>query len=482
MKKLICVILLLVISMSFASCKKEENGNTVLNVYASIDYKSVLTHSPNDKQANLMKWVKETFESENKGVTVNYQVKGWGDALNSAMLKDLNTSGKNAPDIFIGEEYVRNFISLGTFAEIKLDESIESDIIPAVKDYISKDGKIYAAPLYTGTYGISINTKVLRVVGVLDKNNEVTQNFKDALKATVGNSAYQQVDDIDDVNPLCPETWEDLLLICQYIKNYFDENNQVNNGAMVLSNIKGDSRWKTLAWLRTAGADYADKDGKPDVYGENAVKAYEMIRSLSQTASSYTGIVNATGGTQAMYSAFFGGKAAYIIEGAELLARSYQYPSFNDADLYTAELPCYEFNVTEKKGNALVGTVYYSINKNKPENYEIQNKFINFLMSEKTMYEFYEKDMRIPTRTSVLRSEKISEGGEMYNARLQPFFKAVLSDEYSFSGGLVGFSNNAALVWEKWESYIGKVYGGSGQISSMLEKLQSEMLSVYNRK
>ena len=89
--------------------------------------------------------------------------------------------------------------------------------------------------------------------------------------------------------------------------------------------------------------------------------------------------------------------------------------------------------------------------------------------------------MRNPTRTSVLRSEKIAEGGKMNNARLQPFFKAVLSDEYSFSGGLVGFSNNAALVWEKWESYIGTVYGGSGQISSMLEKLQSEMLSVYNR-
>ena len=481
MKKFLLLFMVALLALTgLAGCgeEPEQNGKVRLNVYASMDYRNVLKASPNDKQALLMKWIEETFEERNQDIDINFQNKGWGEELNSTLVRDLNLSGDLAPDVVFGEEYVRNFIERGSFAALELGEELEQDLIDAVKDYVSKDGKIYAVPSHTGTYGLSINMAALRNAGVLDSSNQVTQNFREALAETVGDPNYQQVDEISAVDPLQPETWEDLLLICQYIKNYYAAQGDNRNGGMTMSNIKGDSQWKALAWMRTAGGDFADASGAPALNSEANLKAFEMMRAFSRTAGS-NGIAGTVDGTQLMYSNFFNGRAAYIVEGAELLARSYQYSSFNDADLATAELPRYESDLTGKKGNALVGTVYYSINAKKSENYAYSLRFIQFLLSEETQRQYYEMDRRIPVRKSILNDESLISG-ENAEPRMAAFLEPLKSDEYQFSGGLTGFSNNAAQIWDEWTSFTSRLYGTT-DLKTAADAAQEEMLKYFNR-
>ena len=67
------------------------------------DYKSILKNSKtkNDKSAQLTKYVVDKFEAEHPGKTIVLQDKGWGSALNEALMRANMTN--TLPDI-IGEE------------------------------------------------------------------------------------------------------------------------------------------------------------------------------------------------------------------------------------------------------------------------------------------------------------------------------------------------------------------------------------------
>ncbi len=419
------------------------------------DYKNILKVNPKDKQSLFTETVVKGFEEENPGVSLTLRNKGWGDALNRELV--LAIAGNTMPDVTVGEQYVPVYVDNDHFEALDLGQDIIDDLLSQTKSVAMKGGKVYAAPVWTGSFGLTINKVVLREAGVLGANDVPAQKYTDA-----------------GIDPLAPTTWEDLLTICQDIRTYFTTRVPADEykGGILMSATGEGSAWRALPFMRSAYGEMVDENGVVEMDTPENLKAFEMMRELSKTSPS--GSLSSIN-EDAIWELFFNSKAAYIVDGIDTITRVTNY-AFEEGDVISVEIPTFEEDGV--KANCLVGTGYYSISKNSTKK-DIALKFIKYLLSDSVQLGMMREDMRVPTRLSILNGSEIKTLAN-YDA-MQPYLIPFTDESYNFNGAIPAFLDNPVQIWEKWNAFIKRVLSNEGSLQTLLTNAHSDMLEAQQR-
>lgn len=489
----VCALAALMGVFVFAGCRNNSGGGDGSSINVRVvapliyNYEDVLQLRPNDKQALLTKEIMEGFSKEYPEIEVNLTQSDWGDALNSSLISDLNNRGPSAPDILVGEQYVHSYIEDKVFAELDLETGLDgqplaSDLITQCDAVAKMDGKYYAIPIATGTYGLNINLSMLRECKIIDAENAVNPAWRTAVEPFVAAAESEgfTVSDASELNPLEPTTWEDLMVICRFIRAFYDKevtvggegytgNSGSSRGGMMIEKRSGESNWQAMPFLRTAGGDFVDSEGVVAVGDSKNEKAFRMMHELYLTA-----------GTSAIISAssdyltqFFGSYGAYGVFAQEIVTRAYLY-DFADEDVLAVKLPTYADGGVYS--NSMVGSLYMSVNANRTANLESSLTFIKYLLSEEVQLRIVELDGRVPVRQSLLNSDKIKQLSNY--EKLKPFLD--MYNEWDFEGQLVGFSRNPVEIWAAWDLFVGTLYSENFNLAEALAECQTNMLAAQN--
>lgn len=462
--KAICVTLAACFALTLSACGGGgtsgggKNALTVWTVSPLVSgYNNILRTNPNHANAKMTKDIIETFENANPGVRINLVEKGWGQQLNQELVKAI--AGGNQPDVTVGEQYVPLYIKNGYFEELDFSEELSNDIIGAAKAVATDaNGKFYAAPVFTSSFALIVNKNVLIESKMIDSNGAV-------LDAELAEK---------NINPLEPEYWEDLLLICRKIKAYYMGQGEEFKGGILLSNTTEGGAYRALAYQRSAGGEISSDGETIEMDTPQNKKAFELMRDLAATAPKNS---VSTTSEDILWTTYFlnkDSKAAYILDGNELLARS----TLGDGVVTAVELPTFKDSVG-KKSNVLVGSVYLSIlKKSSNAKYDIAKKFLDYMMSEEVQLKIMKTNMRVPTRNSIINGEAIRKLDNY--AQMQTFIKPIISDEYEFNGSVPCFMKNSGSVWTQYNYFLSDVLKSNKDISSLLTSVQSAMTKAYN--
>ncbi len=406
-------------------------GGTNLVVWAHnplvYNYKTILRSNPGDAAANLTKRIIDDFKEVYPDVRVDLSNHGWAQTLNSNMLMAMQSA--TPVGVLYGETYIQSNINKDYLAE--LDTGYYAQRIPATTlSYAQRDGKTYGVPVITGSFALIINKEVLKEAGILDASYAPSAAW-----------AGKQ--------PLAPQTFEDLLEICEAIKSYYVGKGVNDKGGMLLTASPDDSPWRALAVMRAAGGDLLNQGGGFDLTSPANKKAFAMLRALVKTSPDRS-IYDLE--TNDQFARFNRNEAAYLIDGIDPITRSVGMPSENK--IVTAEIPV--FSGAEKKSNVVVGTVYYSVAK-RSEKKDIAEAFIKHLLKPEYQKEYLKTQLRIPTVTAVLESADITAAEYSYSL-MQNFLKPFQDESYDFRGGIPSFDKNTGNIWSKWETFIIKLY------------------------
>ena len=423
------------------------------------NYQTVLATNPTDPDALLTKSVIEGFQQATvseeypQGIRVVIQNHGWGTDLSQAL--DTAIGSDTMPDITVGEQFVKTYINNNHFLPIEMDETLVNDFVDEAQSVIFKGDKIYAVPFLTGSFVLNINKAALADFGILNSDYTVNQDWQS---------------EHPDWNPLAPETWEELLGICEYIHGLNGQ--QVNGktlngvGGMLMNATEEDSSWRALVFMRTAGGDIGTSDGTVTMDTPENKKAFEMMRAFVATAPSRS--INSST-TNEMWNTFlFNDRAAYTIDGNDILTNA-EVLGRRD-DFAVAEIPTYEENGI--RANVMVGTGYYSIS-NQTDKYDLCVEFLEYILQPEIQRDFMEATNRLSARKSVLDSQEVTELSNY--ADLQVFMKPFQDDTYEFEGGLPTFDNRPADVWDQWNTFITDLLRTDKELSGIMRTAQSEM-------
>jgi len=448
-------------AVMFAACGDKDGGKTTLTVWVAApllhNYEQVLKTQPNNKQAQVSKEIFDMYAAEFPHINLQLRNNGWSSDLNQALTRAI--AGNTAPDVTVGEIYVPAYIANKHFVALEMGAALENDIIEQTAAFgKGADGKWYAAPVCTGTFGLSINVDVLKDSQILNADESV----RDADLIQKG---------IDPLNPLY---WEDLLLICQKIRDYFvNVAGDSYKGGMLLNNTVTGGPWRALAYQRTAGGEISTDNVTMKMNTAENEKAFQMMRDLSKTAPDDS--INSLNEDIIWNQYFFTNKAAYIVDGIDTIMRA---PNIADAGkIVPAPLPTYKTD--GKKSNVLVGSVYFSIvSKSGKSDYSREQEFIRFLMREEIQLKLMAADLRVPTRKSVLGGEEIKKLPTYTLA--QPFLEPITNPEYQFYGGIPSFLKNPATIWNEYAYFLDDVFKTDTSVSSLLTTVQTKMTAAYN--
>ncbi|MDR1093157.1 MAG: extracellular solute-binding protein [Clostridiales bacterium] len=420
------------------------------------NYAQVLKTKPNDRQAKMSQIIFEEYAAEHSDIKLDLQNKGWGTELNQALTKAI--AGNTAPDVTVGEMYVPSYVANNHFIALDFGAEIEGDIIEQTAAYgKGADGKWYAAPVWTGTFGLSINVTVLKDAQILNADGTV----KDEEIIAAG------------IDPLHPAYWEDLLTICTKIKTYFKEKGDDYTGGMLVSNTHEGGAWRALAYQRTAGGEISEDNTTMVMDTPANEKAYRMMRDLSKTSPD--GALNASNEEVLWTQYFFPNKAAYIVDGIDPIVRAGYFDGAGE--IVPAELPT--FKEDGKKSNVLVGTGYFSIvAKRNKSDFTKEQEFIRFLLKKENQIRLLDADIRVPTRKSVLNSDEIKAAPD-YDVK-KPFVEPIVNSAYSFNGGIPSFLKNPATVWSQYDYFLDDVFKKDASVASLLTDAQKAMTDAYN--
>ena len=381
---------------------------------------------------------------------------GWGDTLNESVTRAI--AGGTMPDIMCAESYMPEYIRGGHFAPIELDEATLADLVPAGIEYCTYNDTLYAVPAWTGSFALVINKNVLKEAEILNEDETV-------------NSSWQA--QYPDINPLAPATWEDLLDICTYIKNFYLGLKENRKGGILLSDTKEGSAWRALAYMQTAGGSFTNEAGEITMNTAENKKAFEMMRSLTKTMPD--GAITSVN-EDTLWTYFFQNRAAYIVEGIDAVTRTVNYTTISEDDVAVASLPTFENDGV--KANMMVGTGYYAISKDS-DNIDLAMEFIKFLLRDEIQLMMAEYDMRVPAKRSVLTGDAIKEL-EVYD-ELQVYLEPFTDSEYMMSSGIPSFSNNPVQIWERWKTFIDALLRTDESIDTILATAQNDMSDALNR-
>lgn len=379
-------------------------------------------------QALFTKRLVDGFKKKYSNVKLQFIEDGWGDALFQAQqlyIRDYNAGGKMAVDIMIGETYMGYFAENGVFA--RLDKEKFSDVIDGACADVTIDGERYGVPMCTGIMGLQYNTNILSEAGIAEEK-------------------------------WVPSTWAELLENCRIVSEYAEANNK-SYGGIVMNNVAGMSgAFRATPFLRAAGGDILDSDGKLAINSESNIEAFEYLRDLAQYA--YEDSLTCDNEDTLQY--YFTNKnyGAYMIEGQWSMASA-------PDNIKSAPLPAKNADGTGR-GNIYCGNVLFGVT-NASENKAAAQAFLEYLTSSEVQSWFYELDGRLPVSKTMLESEEILT----IHPNINSYIKELVAG--GFDGGLSCFVKNANDIWSLWGSFYSNVLTSATDIKTLADKAQADI-------
>ncbi|UOQ88347.1 extracellular solute-binding protein [Agromyces endophyticus] len=153
MRKLGIVALGAAAALTLAGCSNGGGDNGGSADGGEITVWVVGTDTPKDARAYL----KDTFESENKGWTLKVEEKTWADVSDTYAAA---LQSNDSPDVVeVGNTQTASFADQGLFQP--LDDFDSSKYLPGLVDSATYDGELYAAPYYAGGRIVFYSPEVL---------------------------------------------------------------------------------------------------------------------------------------------------------------------------------------------------------------------------------------------------------------------------------------------------------------------------------
>ena len=119
-----------------------------------------------DTPTEARDYLKSTFESEHPGSTLTIEEQGWSGLVDKLTT---NLSGSDSPDVVeLGNTQAPAFTSAGAFLDLSdvQDELGGSDLLPGFVEAGSYEGKLYAAPYYSGASVVFYRKDLLAAAGL----------------------------------------------------------------------------------------------------------------------------------------------------------------------------------------------------------------------------------------------------------------------------------------------------------------------------
>ena len=391
-------------------------------------------------QGKWAKWIVDTFQQKNPGVTIKAEDHGWDQALRTAVLTSI--AGGNVPEITTGEAFVHEFAALGAFADLR-DAGITADMFAPgpVAGSIFK-GKLYGVPIFTSPFALETNARLAKKIG------------------------------LDPTKP--PKTWDELVTNSQ---KAFDAG-QAMSGAdkFVGFNLYGPAPsriygtvLRTIPWVNQTNHPLGDDDGTKIQFNDpGALPAYDLSRKLFKTADPGNTF---SGDEGKLYSLLWQDKAVYQISAT--------WNIFNAIDAKSETLyhplPRQDVNVS---GNVVLGNEVYSPLA-KAKGRDAALKFDAFMADPETQKQAGNLlGQRLPTVKSVLEDAgltKLPAFSSYKDTSIEPAIRAfadVLAKENVHP--VPPYSKNPDKIWGVWGDAFGKILQTTDTVKSIMDKAQAD--------
>lgn len=491
-------------ALVLGGCTKQDDSKT-LRIWSAVPlmnegYEAALKIDPTNYSALYTKFIFEKFKAEYPDITIRYEAKGWAEALNENIIR---TAAVSQPDIIGTETYTQNLVGQGYLAPVEWDKETYDNFLPFTLESSTRDGKLYATPIYTNTTAFLYNETILLAAG-----------------------CPTEIDDDGAVKLLVPETWPEVLHCCEKVNAYLNSNTFLGHGggmnaiektkygAYIINNARGIAAgFRGELYLQLAGGSMikegalqssvtaneinldTDKNAEgfslmSELYGYSPTGAYTLEETNVATAL-LTGDVAMTVDIPAWLAA---GAAANVHLKAS------QVPVFTYDQSGKAVMTPFAYSAGNRDGvdngttkgrsaNVAIGNVAYAITQ-KSDKKEMAQRFIEICLSDEAQAYLLGLNYRAPSTKSglayVLDDEKLSglktavnEGA--YNsavANRDLMYQTLLDARDSvdgtvkIAGGLACFSTNINNCWTRYETFMRKIYNDRVSGSALRTELK----------
>lgn len=175
------VAALAALSIVLAGCGDDSSGDGGGDGPVTLNLATV-----NNPQMKDMESLKSEYEAANPDVKINFQVMEEGD-LRSAVTADVASNGGQYDIVTIGAYETPQWgandwlVDLTSFSD-DADYDVE-DILPAVREALSYEDKLFAVPFYGESSILMYNKEILDAAGVTLSDNPTWQEVNDAAAA-----------------------------------------------------------------------------------------------------------------------------------------------------------------------------------------------------------------------------------------------------------------------------------------------------------
>jgi multiple sugar transport system substrate-binding protein len=367
--------------------------------------------------------LKQIFEKEHPGVTVELVDMGWDEQLRQNLTNALLAG--TAPDVIVGEGFFKNYASLGALLPIDISKLKNNMVLGTIQGSTYK-GKVYGLAGYTSVFGFERNCAVVKQAGI------------DCDKA--------------------PKTWDDLLAQAKTIT-------EKGAGKYYGVTIQGPGNYalgaafRNYVYLLQTGGDMA----KPGVGGldipafndPKAVKTYEFLRELNK----YTPPgLTFEGDEGKLYSQLFAGVSAYQMAGGWHVGWAKESKC---ADCRYSEPP---LPAGGKPASVIVANVIYGALKTS-KNAKLATDFVKFTQRDEVQSVAFSSTGRLPTTRSALKALRPS-----VDAPTQAFIDTLLNS--SNLNAMPQWEKNPQKIWQAYTDFLNKLYTTTTPVSALLEELQ----------
>ena len=264
MKKTICILLIVILSLSFLIACDDEKDN---KIKISIGFWPEASQT--DDVAMYNEW-KANFERDYPQYEIvaepyTYSPETVAAKGNIGALPTVFQTYFTEPEMLIREEYIRPITSqleaLGWLD--KMDDSMRATL--------SKNGEVYGIPRDGYGMGLFINLELMYDMGVIDKDSSGKYKIYD-----------------DNGEPLYPTTFDEVTELCRLVQDTYDD----VYGILILSaNKQGGWQLTNLAWNFGAGNLQYQENGvwKSNLADQGMVDALTWLQELASEELCYPG-------------------------------------------------------------------------------------------------------------------------------------------------------------------------------------------------
>lgn len=394
-----------------------------LVVWAEGQVASSMASDPEGKGRLGLK-MKELFEAEHPGVTVEIVDMGWDEQLRQNLSNALLAG--TAPDVIVGEGFFKNYAQLGALIPVDISDMKDNLVLGTLEGATYQD-KVYGLSGFTSVFGFERNCDVITAAG-LDCNNP-------------------------------PKTWDELLAQTKQI-------NEAGKGKYYGVTIQGPGMYALGAAFRNyvytlqAGATMSKPGASgldvPAFNDPKAVQVYEFLRELNQ----YTPPgLTFEGDEGKLYSQLFAGVSAYQMAGGWHVNWAKENGCAN-CQYSEPPLPAGGQPASVIVANVLYGALSTS------KHPELAMDFVKLTQRDEVQALVFECTGRLPSTRSALTALRPS-----VDPATQAFIDVLLNS--SNLKAMPQWEKNPQKIWQAYTDFLTKVYTTDTPIPQLLDELQA---------